>query len=229
MPYAAPSPLSSPLADTRLIDAVVARYAGASRFTRGYVGSKLRRDPATAAILGLARHAGGLGHVADLGCGRGQLALALLLSGAASRVTGLDYEGTKVAEARAAGAGLAAGFEWADLTTAAVPDCDTALMVDVLYQLPAAAQGPLLDRMAAAARRRVVLRLFDPDRGWRSALGLAMERAGRAIRRDGAALRPMPVADVAARLARAGFHGTATPCWAGTPLPNVLLVANRAA
>ncbi|MBI0536218.1 methyltransferase domain-containing protein [Roseomonas sp. KE2513] len=215
-----------PPPDSRLIEAVSARYAGASRFTRGYVGSKLRRDPSTAAILALARRAGGLGHVADLGCGRGQLALALLLSGAASRVTGLDYEEAKVAEARAASARLAAAFERADLTVAAVPDCDTALMVDVLYQLPEAAQGPLLDRMAAA-RRRVVLRLFDPDRGWRSALGMAMERAGRAIRQDGAAVRPMPVAEVAARLEGAGFRSTVSPCWAGTPLPNVLLVAER--
>ena len=210
-----------------LTDAVAARYAGASRFTRGYVGSKLRRDPSTAAILALARRVGGLGDVADLGCGRGQLALALLLAGAAARVTGLDYEAAKVAEARAAAAGLAADFARADLTAAAVPPCDTALMVDVLYQVPEPAQGPLLDRIAAAARRRVVLRLFDPDRGWRSALGTAMERAGRALRRDGAAVRPMPVAQVAARLEAAGFRCAVAPCWAGTPLPNVLLVGER--
>ena len=156
MPDGAPPPLP----DHRLIGAMAARYAGASRFTRGYVGSKLRRDPSTAAILALAGRAGGLGHVADLGCGRGQLALALLLSGAAARVTGLDYEEAKVAEARAAGAGLAADFRRADLTVAAV--------------------------------------------------------------------RPMPVADVAARLAGAGFRSEVAPCWAGTPLPNVLLVAERA-
>jgi len=225
MPHGAPNSLP----DDRLIEAAAARYAGASRFTRGYVGSKLRRDPSTAAILALARGAGGLGHLADLGCGRGQLALLLLLSGAAARVTGMDYEEAKVAEARAAGAGLPADFTRADLVSAAVPDCDTALMVDVLYQLPEAAQAPLLDRMARAARRRVVLRLFDPDRGWRSAFGMAMERAGRAIRRDGAAVRPMPVPAVAARLEGMGFRCAASPCWAGTPLPNVLLVAERRA
>ncbi|MFC7735352.1 methyltransferase domain-containing protein [Roseomonas sp. GCM10028921] len=212
-----------------LIAAVAARYAGASRFTRGYVGSKLRRDPSTAAILALAGRAGGLGHVADLGCGRGQLALALLLSGAASRVTGLDYESAKVAEAQAAGAGLAADFARADLTAAEVPACDTVLMVDVLYQLPEAAQAPLLARIAGTARRRAVLRLFDPERGWRSRFGMAMERAGRAIRGDGAAVRPMRVADVASPLEAAGFRCTVAPCWAGTPLPNVLLVAERGA
>ena len=222
----AASPLPS-LDSDALIAAVAARYAGASRFTRGYVGSKLRRDPATGAILALAARVGGLGEVADLGCGRGQLALALLLSGSASRVTGLDYEAGKVAEARTAAAGLPASFAEADLTTAAVPPCDTAMLVDVLYQLPEPSQVPLLDRMAAAARRRVVLRLFDPDRGWRSAFGMAMERAGRAIRRDGAAVRPMPVPAVAARLEAAGFRCAVSPCWAGTPLPNVLLVVER--
>ncbi|HEY8609853.1 MAG TPA: class I SAM-dependent methyltransferase [Roseomonas sp.] len=218
--------MTSPDPDA-LFTAVAARYAGASRFTRGYVGSKLRRDPSTAAILALARRAGGLGHVADLGCGRGQLALALLLSDAASRVTGLDYEAEKVVEARAAAAGLPADFAQADLTVAEVPPCDTALMVDVLYQLPEAAQAPLLDRIAAAARRRVVLRLFDPDRGWRSSFGMAMERAGRAIRRDGAAVRPMPLGAVSSRLEVAGFRCMVAPCWAGTPLPNVLLVGER--
>ncbi|WP_338664852.1 class I SAM-dependent methyltransferase [Pararoseomonas sp. SCSIO 73927] len=210
-----------------LIPAVAARYAGASRFTREFVPSKLRRDPATAALLGLARRTGGFGHVVDLGCGRGQFGILLLLAGGASRVTGLDLDARKIAEARAAAEGLPAGFAAADLARAEVPEGDTMLMADVLYQLPAGAQVPVLEGMARAARRRVVMRLFDPDRGWRSALGLAMERAGRAIRRDGAAVQPMPVAEVAALFGRAGFRCTVAPCWAGTPLPNVLLVAER--
>ncbi|MBP0495607.1 methyltransferase domain-containing protein [Pararoseomonas indoligenes] len=210
-----------------LIPAVAARYAGASRFTREFVPSKLRRDPATAAVLGLARRAGGLGHVVDLGCGRGQLGILLLLGGGATRVTGLDLDLRKVAEAGAAAAGLPAAFSAADLVRTEVPGGDTVLMADVLYQLPGGTQVRVLEGMARAARRRVVMRLFDPDRGWRSAFGMAMERAGRAIRRDGAAVQPMPVPEVAALLGRAGFRCTVTPCWAGTPLPNVLLVAER--
>jgi SAM-dependent methyltransferase len=212
-----------------LVDSVAARYAGASRFTQGYVGSKLRRDPSTRAILDLARSSGGLGHVADLGCGRGQLALALLLAGCAERVTGLDYDAAKVAEANAAAGSLPARFARADLAVAEIPACDTVLTVDVLYQLPEADQHALLARVMAAARRRIVLRLFDPDRGWRSAFGLAMERAGRAIRRDGAAIHPIPLGEIAALLESVGFRATVTPCWAGTPLPNVLLVAERPA
>ncbi|MBP0444780.1 methyltransferase domain-containing protein [Roseomonas sp. SSH11] len=220
-------PLFTPLRLEALIADVAGRYAGASRFTRGFVPSKLKRDPATAAILAHAQRVGGLGHVLDLGCGRGQLGLALLLSGGASRITGMDIDAVKVAEAGEAAQGLPARFEQADLSRAALPEVDTALMADVLYQLPDGCQVEVLDRMARAARRRVVMRLFDPDLGWRSNLGMVMERARRAISREGTAVAPMPVPQVVARFEAAGFRCTVVPCWAGTPLPNVLMLAER--
>ncbi len=208
---------------------MAARYAGASRWARGFVRGKLRRDPATAAILGLAQDRGGLGHVLDLGCGRGQLGIALLLAGGASRLTGLDRDAAAVAEAEGASRGLPARFAAADLAASVLPGADTVMLVDVLYQLPAAAQHALLTKAADAARRRVIIRAFDPDRGWRSAVGLAMERAGRAIRRDGNAIAPLPLPALEATLRAAGLATTVTPCWGGTPLPNVLLIAERAA
>jgi len=215
---------ASSAAPAALLAEVSRRYAAASRFTRHYVRVKLRRDPATAAILGLAG-AEGFGHVADLGCGRGQLALALLLGGAAARVTGLDGNAAHLAEARQAAAGLAARFAVADLLTAELPDCDTVLLVDVLYQLPEAAQMALLARAAAAARRRIVIRAFDPARGWRSRFGLVMEAAHWPL--YGARIRPLPLGTLAAPLAEAGFQVTVRPCWSGTPLPNVLMLAER--
>ncbi|MDJ0389529.1 class I SAM-dependent methyltransferase [Roseomonas sp. E05] len=217
-----------PAAPPALLTEVSRRYATASRYTRHYVRAKLRRDPATAAILGLAAGES-FGHVADLGCGRGQLALALLLGGAAERITGLDGNAAHLAEARQAAAGLVAHFAVADLLAAPVPDCDTVLLVDVLYQLPAPAQLALLARAAAAARRRIVIRAFDPARGWRSHFGLAMEAANRALRgaRRTASIHPLPLAALAAPLAAAGFRVAARPCWTGTPLPNVLMLAER--
>jgi SAM-dependent methyltransferase len=212
-----------------LIRAVAARYAGASRYTRGYVGTKLRTDPATAAILALARRCGGLGTVADLGCGRGQLALLLLLSGAADAVLGLDRNGSALAEAEAAAAGLSARFMTADLAAAPLPTCDTLLLVDVLYQLPLAAQQLVLARAAMAARSRIVIRAFDPDLGWRSRFGFAMEWLNRAARGDlrRAAISPIRLPALRAWLEGAGFRVSVSPCWAGTPLPNVLLLAER--
>jgi SAM-dependent methyltransferase len=215
------------LNEASLIAATAARYAGAGRFARGFVRGKLSGDPATAAILALG--ADGFGHLLDLGCGRGQLALALLLAGHATQVTGLDRAGAKITDATRAAEGLAARFEAADLAAAALPACDTAMLIDVLYQMPEALQRDLLARVAQAARRRVLIRAFDPDRGWRSAVGFAMEGAGRLLRGEmrRAAIAPLPLPALATPLEEAGFVVRITPCWQGTPLPNVLLVAER--
>lgn len=206
---------------------VAALYADAPRFSRGFVRGKLLTDPATPAILRLAREAGGFGAVADLGCGRGQVGLALLLAGLADHVTGLDLDPAKIAEARQAAAGLPAEFAVADLGTAPVPPCDTALIFDVLLQMPEPAQLALVARMAEAARRRVVIRAFDPDCGWRAQVGDAMERLGVRVRRDGSQFRPLPLRALSKPLEAAGFGVSVRPCWGWTPLPNVMLVALR--
>ena len=222
-------PMHPPAAlDAALIRTTADRYGAAGRYTRHFIAGKLRHDPASAAIF--ARAAPGLGHVLDLGCGHGQLALALLLAGRATAVTGLDRAGPKIGDATRAAAGLPARFEAADIATATLPGCDTVLLVDVLYQMPPALQLDLLARVAACARCRVFIRAFDPDAGWRSRVGFALERAGRALRREGAhaAIAPLPLAALSAPLAAAGFSVTIQPCWSGTPLPNVLLIAERA-
>ena len=206
---------------------VAARYGGASRWSRGYVRGKLLADPATNAVLRLAAAAGGLGHVVDLGCGRGQIGLALLTAGLAESLIGLDLDAGKLVEARQAAAGLPARFEAADLAMATVPAGDTVLAFDVLYQLPAPAQHRLLAQMAQAARRRVVIRAFDPACGWRAKIGLAMEHAGRTLRGGTTAIRPLPLAAIAAPFRAAGFSTRTLPCWGWTPLPNVMLVAER--
>jgi hypothetical protein len=54
-----------------------------------------------------------------------------------------------------------------------------------------------------------------------------MEVLGRAVRGDRNAIRPLPLADIAAPLEAAGFAVSVSPCWGNTPLPNVLLVAER--
>ncbi|MES2713240.1 MAG: class I SAM-dependent methyltransferase [Pseudomonadota bacterium] len=214
--------------DAALIRTTASRYAASGRYTRHFIAGKLRQDPASAAIF--AHAAPGLGHVLDLGCGHGQLALALLIAGRATQVTGLDRAGPKIEDAARAAAGLPARFEAADIATATLPACDTVLLVDVLYQMPPALQLNVLARVAACARRRVFIRAFDPDVGWRSRVGFAMERIGRALRREGAltAIAPLPLPRLAVPLAAAGFSVTIEPCWSGTPLPNVLLFAERA-
>jgi hypothetical protein len=76
----------------------------------------------------------------------------------------------------------------------------------------------------------VLVRAFDPDRGWRSALGFGMERIRRRLGGDrglAGMVAPRAIATLAAPLAAAGYAISVEPCWAGTPLPNVLLVAQQ--
>ena len=212
-----------------LADDIAGRYRGVSRSARGFIRGKLRRDPAVAALLALGR-AHNLGAVTDLGCGRGQVVLALLVAGVARQVHALDIDAAKIAVARDAAQGLPADFAVADLATAEIPRCDTLLMIDVLLQLPLPAQDALLARIAAAGPRRIAIRAFDPQRGWRSAVGFAMERVRRRIGGDlgtQGALAPRPLPEIARPLEAAGYAVQVTPCWAGTPLPNVLLLAER--
>lgn len=207
---------------------VEARYQGCSRFTRGFVHWKLRLDPVLDAVLGLARN-DPLGSVVDLGCGRGQLGIALLEAGAAERLTGLDWDERLLADADAAGNGSCT-FVRADMRVADVPAGDTVLLIDLLYLMPAEAQLALLRRAAAAARCRLVLRVFDPERGWRSAVGWLSEagiRLARLYRRT--ETRPLPLDAIRVGLAEAGFACTTEPCWGVMPLPNVLVVARRPA
>ena len=207
-----------------LAEAIAARYRGPT--TRGFVRGKLKRDPVLPALLALPP----FGAVLDLGCGRGQLGLALLLAGHATTVTGLDLDAGKIDRAMAAAGDLPARFASADLASAPLPACDTALVIDVLVQMAPAAQAALLARLVAVAPRRIVIRAFDPDRGWRSAFGLAMDRLRRRLGGDlglAGTVAPQPIAVLRAPLEAAGYAVTVTPCWAGTPLPNVLLVAQR--
>lgn len=217
-----------------LIGRVAARYAGASRYSRGFVPRKLRHDPATAAILARAAAVGGFGAVTDLGCGRGQLALLLLEAGLARRAVGLDLLADQVAEAGAAAAGLPARFLAGDLARpevqAALPGADTVMIIDVLYLLPPAAQLALLRRAMPMAGQRLVLRVFDPERGWRSRFGRGMERVNALLRGEPRALvAPLPLGALEAVLDEGGFAVTRQPCWGGLPLPNVLLLAEKRA
>jgi len=225
MAKAAPAVVGSDLA---LCMTVAARYRGCGRFAFHYVAGKLRRDPLTAALLGLAR-AEPFGTVADLGCGRGQFAALLLEARLARSVLGLEREAALFAQACWAMRGLAFDGSVLDLVQKPIiPPADTVLLLDVLYQLRTDAQACLLDAAARAARRRLVIRTADPSRGWRAWLTRTVELAVmRLWPHAGAVVNARPVETVAAALRARGFVVRVTPCWAGTPFSNVLLVAER--
>lgn len=205
------------------------RYQACPRFTRHYVASKLRRDPVHRAVLALAAREP-FGDVVDLGCGRGQLGVALLAAGLARSVLGIDRAGSALEDSRRAAAGLPFATQHADLAAdPGVPACDTVLLVDVLYQLGAGPALHLLRAAARAARARVIVRTLDPARGWRSHLARGMERAARPWwPHAGRRMEPLPVPALLAALHEAGFTTEVAPCWQGTPFANVMIAARRA-
>lgn len=212
-----------------VLDRVARRYADGGRFTRHYIASKLRTDPVHEAVLALAAKES-FGRVLDIGCGRGQLGVALLEAGLASEVTGLDWGTEALRQAERAAAGLAFRAVHQDLSRpASLPPADTVLLIDVLYQLDAPAQDAVLRDAAGAAGERIVIRTLDPELGLRSRFAIGAERLGRlAWANSGAHVNPRPVPALAAVLERHGFATSVTPCWQGTPFANVLLVARRA-
>lgn len=214
--------------DAGALTRTVLRYRRCRRFTRHYVASKVHRDPVHRALLALGR-AEGFGVVADLGCGRGQVGVALLEAGVASAVIGMDWASRSLADAEQAAAGLAFTAVRQDLSRPDLPACDTALLVDVLYSMGEPAALALLRAATGAARHRVVIRTLDPGRGLRSMVTSVLERLGRRVwPHAGATVAPVPIPTLLAALRGAGFvpDGPAD-CWEGTPFANVLIVARR--
>jgi SAM-dependent methyltransferase len=205
---------------------VADRYAPSGRVARHYVASKLRRDPVHRAVL---QTAPDLGAVADIGCGRGQLSMLLLLAGRARAAVGIDRHRAHLGQAQRAASGLAFTPILADLDCPAeMPECDTAMLVDVLYQLAPDAQRGLLANAARAARQRVLIRTPDLGFGLRSRMTLLAERTAlRFSPHSGARVAPTPIPDLAEMLHREGFEVAVTPCFQGTPFSNVLVSARR--
>lgn len=209
-----------------LFAAVARRYVGCGIGASRYVSGKLRRDPVHRDVLDIAE-ASDFGDVLDIGCGRGQMGVALLEAGFARSVLGLDRSAEHLNQARRAAEGLAFTARVQDFACdVGLPAADTVLIVDVLYQLAPAAQIALLHSAARAARHLVLLRTLDPEQGLRSAITLAFERAVRRVSpHSGAHVSPLPIGCLGDILRQAGFAVSVTPCWRGTPTANVLLTA----
>jgi 2-polyprenyl-3-methyl-5-hydroxy-6-metoxy-1,4-benzoquinol methylase len=201
--------------------------ATASRATYHYVAGKLRGDPSTKAILALAP----LGDVLDLGCGRGQLSIALLESGAARSLRGIDWDEAKVELARRASDGLEATFEQGDVREPPAAPADAVLLVDVLHYFEPEVQDAILARAAGLVRPggRLILRDGTLGQGWRSTMTLAAERITTGIRfnkGERVVFRDV-VRELVPQLEARDFSCVVSPCSEGTPFANVLLVATK--
>ena len=213
--------------DPELVRRVAERYSSVS--ARMYARGKLGSDPIAEQLVALGRERS-LGAVVDVGCGRGQMGIMLLEAGVATSVVGIDWDEGKLADARAAAEGLAATFEKSDVREASPPACDTLLLVDVLHYLTDKQQIAVLERCMQSARKCVVLRELDPDRGWRSATTRAQEAVTTFFGYNvGERVRVLPIASFTEVLERGGFSTRVEPSWGKTPFSNVMVVATRGA
>lgn len=220
-----PSRAAASLPDAQLVAAVArtrARYESAKPAHRFYVAGKLGFDPVFKLLEGLT----GLGHVLDVGCGRGQLSLWLLELGRATRVTGLDSDAGKIEVARAAGP--EADFRVVDVAHASLPRADTILLIDVLHYLPVAEQDALLLAAARALEPggRLLIRELDGDPSARVAVTRMFEWCARRTGLNrGRATAYRPARAVTELLERVGLPCRIQGASERTPFANVLIVA----
>ncbi len=203
----------------------VARYVAAGTANRAYVSTKLATDPLVRDLARLAP----LGEVVDLGCGRGQLVLALVDAGAVTSVRGFDSDGRKVAIAQAAG-GTDGEFVVADVRSLDLPAADTILLIDVLHYLTLDEQDAVL-RMSAAALRpggRVVVRELDGSARGYSLLGRLAERVAMVTGYNrGRVLTVRPIAEIVRVLEAEGLDGSHLVGDGGSLLGNAIVVGVR--
>ena len=223
-----------------------APYRSAGHFAWHFALGKLGRDPVFRALLAHGELSG-RARVLDIGCGQGLLAGLLQACSdlhhagrwphdwpgapAATAYTGIELMPRDVARAeRAVGAlPLAPRFFAADMREAPLPDCDLAVILDVLHYVDHAAQAALLARVrdALRPRGRLLLRIGDASQRRRYAISQWVDRVVTGVR--GHRVPPTwgrPLADWTLLLHDLGFALRAVPMSAGTPFANVLLVAD---
>ena len=222
---------NSHLAHQGLADAIRRtrlRYESAPAKDRHYVANKLRFDPILRVICELKTH---LGDVVDVGCGRGQLGLALYELGRIHALTGFDWDEQKIDTARIA-ARNDVDYSTKDVQSAAIPEADTILIVDVLHYLAIEVQDNLLERVAASLRPggTLIVRDVDARRTLGSLLTQFCERLGVHFNMNrGGKLKFSSRQWHSDALSRHGLRVTGTVTMPGLFLDNVLLLAVRPA
>ena len=211
-----------------VVEAALARYASADRFSRGFARGKLTGDPAYAGVV-----LGGVlpreGRLVDLGCGRGLLLAVIAATDSKLRLLGVERRPAAAAVARRALEGRAEIVE-ADLGAFEIPPCDAAALLDVLHYLDRRAQDDLLARVARSLRPGgvVIVREADADAGGRFLAVRFAERCAAIARGDlGQRFAYRGRTAWVAALEALGLEARAMPMREGTPFANDLVVARR--
>ncbi|HEU4458408.1 MAG TPA: class I SAM-dependent methyltransferase [Methylibium sp.] len=226
-------------------------YRRAGRFAWHFARGKLGRDPAFRFLIERGELRCGA-RVVDIGCGQGLLASLLRAADrmeatgrwpaawpaapSAASYTGLELMPRDVARAEAAWCAdttpsrTTARFVCADMCAAALPACDTVVILDVLHYVDHAAQQRVLlqVRDALAPGGKLLLRIGDAAQARRFAVTRWVDRLVTRVRGHQAP----PVwcrtrAEWVALVEGLGFSVQSLPMSRGTPFANVLLIAQK--
>lgn len=178
------------------------------------------------------------GRILEVGCGHGLLSLYLALTAAGRRVVGVDVDGAKVEEARAA-AGRLEPREVSEVGFTAVPPgwlpdgpADAVVIADVLYLLAPEDQRRLLQRCAGCVvpGGRLVVKETAMEPAWKFRWNSIQETLSTRVLRitaSGDGLHFVPPATMAGWLAGSGMEITSRAIDRGYPWPHHLLVGRR--
>jgi 2-polyprenyl-3-methyl-5-hydroxy-6-metoxy-1,4-benzoquinol methylase len=208
---------------------VQAAFAGASRAERLHVAGRLRSCP----IDAVAAATPASGRILDLGCGHGVVALYLAMTSNERDITGVDVDGEKVIEARAAAeaAGVSVHFEDVAPEYRPTGEWDAITVVDVLYLLGETAAWEVVDAAAEAlaAGGVLVIKEIDVRPRWKFWLAVGQELLATKLFRitEGSRVRFLAPADIEARLVKNGLRVEHRSSHRGRLHPHHLIVAQK--
>ena len=215
-------------------EAACARVAAqfSQRWLRGYVASKLRRDPVYPAAYEL--FSGSDEPILDVGCGVGLLAFYLRERGCRQPILGLDIDerkirqGTPIARQR---------YKDVDLRIQDVQGpipafSGTVALFDVLHYLPLARQTALLSHLAqcVAPAGSLVIRDCPRDNGPRFWMTWAAEKFAQAISWNLNTSLHFPTRErINDAFSEIEFERESRPLWGRSPFNNHLFIFRRRA
>ncbi|HWM24917.1 MAG TPA: class I SAM-dependent methyltransferase [Chthoniobacterales bacterium] len=202
------------------------------RWLRGYVGSKLRRDPVYPAAYEL--FSGSDEPILDVGCGVGLLGFYLRERGCRQPILGLDVDARKIRE----GARIAQQrYKDVDLRLHDVQGplpafSGTIALFDVLHYLPPARQTALLSELArcVAPAGLLVIRDCPRDPGPRFWMTWAAEKFAQAVSWNLNTSLHFPSREsIDAVFSEIEFERESRPLWGTSPFNNHLFIFRRRA